>query len=421
MKKPIAVLGLQWGDEGKGKFTDYLGGKFDVTVRYNGGNNAGHTVKVKDRTLHLSLIPSTVLHGKKVLIGQAVVINPKVLLDEIEKIESLGVKPDIGLDPRCHIVMPYHQLMDAASEIYKGAKSTGSLKLGIGFTYADRTNRAGVRLEDLVDPARLRQRLEDVWDLKRLQITKAYGAPFNLNLNEVVKTFTAFGKRLKPYMLPVPEFIMSASPTPSVLFESAQGFWLDFAFGSYPYTVAYSTVSSSALTDTGLPPQSIKVLGLVKAYTTRVGNGPFPAELSDSVGEHLRSVGHEFGTVSGRPRRCGWLDLPMVKKACQVNGVTSIALTKTDVLSGLKSIKVVSHYRINGQVTDTAPTLSKEWETAKPVYHELKGWSQDLSHIRVYSQLPLAVKEYVSYIESRLNTPIQYVSVGPDRSQTIKK
>ena len=399
MTTPTLVTGLQWGDEGKGKIIDLLAGKFDGVVRFNGGNNAGHTVKTGDTTLHFSLIPSSALHGKKTLIAQAVVINPKVLLKEIELVKKAGAKLNLGIDPRCHVVLPYHQALDGASEASKGKAKTGSLGLGIGFSFEDRTNRAGVRMEDLVRPKVLRAKLEANWDLKKRRVTKAYGQQFPLKLEQVYKEYTAYGRRLKKYLLPVSEYVLDNLEQQRFLFESAQGFYLDFVFGTYPYTVAYHTLASSALPAIGLPPMKLKVIGIIKAYTTRVGNGPFPTEQANKTGQYLRDRGHEYGTVSKRPRRCGWLDLLMMQHACRLSGVSSIVLTKLDVLSGLKTIKV---------------------KTAKG-HKNFPGWQAEITEAKRWADLPKACQRYVLWLEKQLAIPIQYVSVGPDRAQTIKR
>lgn len=418
--EPMAVVGLQWGDEGKGKLIDYLGEMYDATIRYNGGNNAGHTVKVGKTTLHMSLIPSSVLHKKKVMIAQAVVINPAVLINEVRMLKKLGVDPKLTIDKRCHVVLPYHQQMDAASEWYKGkVKQTGSLKLGIGFTYEDRTNRAGIRMSDLIDPKRLRTRVKEEWELKKLRVTKAYGADFDADLENTIETYIKFGKELANYVGDVSEYAKDNIDSQSVLFESAQGAYLDFVYGSYPYTVAYHTIAPAVMADVGIPARKIEVMGIVKAYTTRVGNGPFLAEQDNKIGQYMRDRGHEYGTVSGRPRRCGWLDLPMIKQAIALNGVTEIALTKLDVLSGLSKIKVVTGYEKAGKVVYYPPADDEEAVKMKPIYKTFDGWNKEISKIREFGKLPIEAKAYVRYIEDEVGVILSYVSVGPDRAETI--
>jgi len=405
MPRLTLITGLQWGDEGKGKFVDFLGNRHDVSIRFNGGNNAGHTVVAKNQTLHMSVMPSAVLHQKLALIAQAVVINPKILIKEIGMVRDLGIKLQLGIDPRCHVVMPYHQLLDASSEAAKGKSKTGSLKLGIGFCYEDRTNRAGIRIQDLMSPHVLEEKLKAVWSLKKKRVEKTYNQAFPLSLTKILHEYLKYGQILKPFVMDVAAYTLDHLTTKSFLLESAQGFYLDFVFGSYPYTVAYHTLASSALPDIGLPPMKLKVMGIVKAYTTRVGNGPFPTELSGFRGQHLRDKGHEYGTVSGRPRRCGWLDLTMIQLANKLSGTDEIILTKLDVLSGLKQVKVATGIK----------------KTGRPQYQVFPGWSDDLTKIKSYSHLPLACRNYIEFIQKYLKVPIKYVSVGPNRTQTISK
>ena len=419
--KSLVIVGLQWGDEGKGKFIDYLSGKYDGTVRYNGGNNAGHTVKLGDKTVHFSLIPSAALRGGPVYISQAVIINPEVLLKEISMLKKIGSKFDLKIDPRCHVVLPYHQALDSASEEYKGKASTGSLKLGIGFCYEDRTNRAGVRLVDLIDPKMLKARLEAAWEIKKRRNELVYGSKFFLNSEEVYRRFKQFGRKLKPFMFPVSEFLRENIDKKRFLFEAAQGTYLDFVFGTYPYTVAYHATASAALTDTGLPPLELNVTGICKAYTTRVGNGPFPAEQKNSIGEHLQTTGREFGTVSGRKRRCGWLDLVLVKNAVELNGAKSLILTKLDVLGGLKKIKIAIGYKLKGRKLAYPPVSENDFNRVEPVYREFTGWKQDISKVRKFGLLPANCRKYIKFIENFLGIPIRFISVGPERNQTIRK
>lgn len=400
MSKPTVIVGLQWGDEGKGKVIDLLAHRFDATVRFNGGNNAGHTVKTGDTTLHFSLIPSGALHKQKIFISQAVVIDPRILLNEIELLKKAGIKNiDLGIDPRCHVVLPYHIALDAASEAYKGKAKTGSLKLGIGFTFEDRTNRAGIRMEDFIKPKVFREKLEQNWKLKKARVTKAYGQKFDPKLATVFKEYSAYARKLKKYVMPVAEYVLDNLDKKRFLLESAQGYNLDFVFGSYPYTVAYHTYSASALPAVGLPPMKLDVMGIVKAYTTRVGNGEMPTELKNKTGQYMRDRGHEYGTVSKRPRRCGWLDLPGLKQACQMSGVNTITLTKIDVLSGLKTIKIKT----------------------EDGYKSFPGWPEEITEVRKWNDLPKNCQKYILYLEKQLQTPIKYVSVGPDRAQTIKR
>lgn len=419
--KSLIVVGLQWGDEGKGKFIDYLSGKYDGTVRYNGGNNAGHTVKFGDKTVHFSLIPSAALRGGPVYISQAVIINPEILLKEISLLKKLGSKFDLKIDPRCHVVLPYHQALDSASEAYKGQASTGSLKLGVGFCYEDRTNRAGIRLIDLIDPKMLKSRLEAAWEIKKRRVELVYGSKFDLDLENVYRQYLWFGRKLKPFVFPVSEFLRENIGEKRFLFEAAQGTYLDFVFGTYPYTVAYHATASAALTDTGLPPLQLNVTGVCKAYTTRVGNGAFPAEQKNAVGEHLQTTGREFGTVSGRKRRCGWLDLVLVKNAIELNGAKSLILTKLDVLGGLKKIKIATGYTLKGKKLAFPPVSEKDFNLIKPEYREFGGWKEDIGSVRKFDRLPANCRKYIKFIENFLKVPVQFISVGPERNQTIRR
>jgi adenylosuccinate synthase len=420
MKRSTVIVGLQWGDEGKGKITDILAKTHDVTVRFNGGNNAGHTVVADGRTFHFSLIPSSALRGKKVLIAQAVVINPKVLLDEITLVKKHTRTLDLGIDPRCHLVMPYHRLLDSASENFKGKKQTGSLRLGIGFTYEDRTNRAGIRMQDLLNPKAMREKLAAVWKLKKSRVSEVYGQPYPLKLRQIVEEYGRYAKRLRPYLFPVAEYVRENLSKQSFLFEAAQGTYLDFVFGSYPYTVAYHTIASSALPDVGLPPVALSVVGVMKAYTTRVGNGPFPTDQHNPVGDRLRSRGNEFGTVSGRPRRCGWLDLVLVKHAVNLNGAGSVVLNKLDVLSGLPRLKIATGYTLRGKQLRTPPLSDADFSQVKPNYITLPGWQKDITGVQKFKELPKPTKDYIRFIEKYLAVPIQYFSIGPDRRQTVR-
>ena len=417
--KSTVVVGLQWGDEGKGKFIDYLSGKYDGTVRYNGGNNAGHTVKVGDKTIHFSLIPSAALRGGSVYISQAVVINPEVLLKEIGLLKKMGSTVDLKIDPRCQVVLPYHQALDSASEKYKDKASAGSLKLGIGFCYEDRTNRSGVRMVDLIDPTMLWKRLTEVWEIKKRRVGLVYGSPFDLHFEDVYRRFSHYGRKLKPYIFPVAEFLRRNINQKSFLFEAAQGAYLDFVFGTYPYTVAYHTTAAAALTGSGLPPIQLHVIGICKSYATRVGNGSFPTEQANAIGEHLQTIGREFGTVSGRKRRCGWLDLVLVKNAVELNGVNALVLTKLDVLGGLQKIQMATSYMIKGKKLIHPPVSEKEFDLVKPAYQTFSGWEEDISSVRTFNRLPVNCRKYIQAIEDFSAVHIQFISVGPERNQTI--
>lgn len=420
MKRSTIVVGLQWGDEGKGKIIDSLAASYEYVVRWNGGNNAGHTVVVDGKKYPLSLVPSGVLQRKKLLITQGVVINPAVLLKEIAMLEAAGYPVDLTIDPRTNIVMPYHQEQDRANELWKGKDATGSLHLGIGYCYEDRNNRSGIRLEFLVRPAVFRKKLKKILPLKRAIIEKAYGVPSNLNLETIARDYIAMGKNLKKYMGDVSSLVSSKLASHSFLFEQAHGTMLDPVFGTYPYTVAPPTIASAVFPSVGIGARQLDVLGVVKAYTTRVGNGPFPTELTDSVGERIRSAGSEFGTVSKRPRRCGWLDLPILRYAIRLNGVTALAITKLDVLSGIRALMVCTEYRIGRKKLKEFPSEISVLSKCQPVYKRMTGWTEPIGDMKKRSELPREAKAYLSFLEQQLRVPIRLLSVGAERTALIR-
>lgn len=414
------VVGLQWGDEGKGKIIDALAGSFDYVVRWNGGNNAGHTVVVDGKKYPLSLVPSGALQKRKLLIAQGVVINPKILLSEIAMLEMAGYQVNLMIDPRCHIVMPYHSAMDAASEAWKGKDATGSLHLGIGYCYEDRNNRAGIRLEFLTRPSVLKEKLEKILPLKREIIEKAYGMKTDLDMKKILKEYVSYGKKLQKYIGDVSTLVTRKLVTHSFLFEQAHGTMLDPVFGTYPFTVAPPTISSAVFPAVGIAACKLKVLGVVKAYTTRVGNGPFPTELLDIIGDTIRKNGNEFGTVSKRPRRCGWLDIPILRYAVRLNGVTSLAITKLDVLAGIKELKVCIGYRYHGNILTEFPSEISRLPDCVPIVKSMAGWSQNIEKVRKRKDFPKQTIEYLSFLEKQLGIPIDYISVGAERKALIR-
>lgn len=415
MAKSLILLGLQFGDEGKGKIADYLGARFSAGIRFNGANNAGHTVVISETKLVLSHLPSSALTGHPLYIAQGCSINPAVLIEEIKKVRVLTDKFELHLDPRCHVIMPYHVLLDQASESYRSQK-VGSLKLGVGFSYEDKTNRDGIRIADLFSKKTLLLKLRDIWELKSLRLERVYKSKFNLDLATIADDYARYGKILREYTSPVPEGIIEEWKKKRFLFESAQAFYLDYSFGTYPFTVAYNTLASSVYTGVGLPPYPIDVMGIVRAYTIRVGNGAFPTEQDNKIGKKLRVIGSEYGAVSKRDRRCGWLDLPLLSYAVKMNNVKSIALTKIDVLSQFKKIKVCIAYTNNKSSFYSLPDLDR----VKPVYKIFEGWNRDITQAKKWSDLPLNCQRYIKFIEATLNIPINIISVGPDRSQTIE-
>lgn len=417
---PTVVIGAQWGDEGKGKIVDMLAKEADAVVRFNGGNNAGHTVVVSGEKFPLSLLPSGVLWQKKLFLAQGVVITPDVLIKEIDFFQKRGLKVDLFIDPRVNIVMPYHKLLDAATEEYKGAKKVGSLKLGIGYCYEDRNNRHGVRFEHLVNAKLLREKIFQEFPLVKKRIESVYNFKVTISAEEIFLEYKRYGQILKKHLGDVSDYICKNIHKRKILFEGAHGTFLDGNFGTYPYTTAVNTISGSVFSYVGFPPQKLEVIGLVKAYTTRVGGGPFTTELKDASGNHLQEKGSEFGTVSKRRRRCGWLDLVMLHFAHRLNGFTGLALTKLDVLSGLKNIKIATHYQLEGAKITDFPTSLAIIESCKPIYKTFAGWSEDISSVRNIKDLPRNCMIYIRSIEKMLGVPIKYISVGSERGSIIE-
>lgn len=440
---PLVVTGAQWGDEGKGKLIDILAKEADYVVRFNGGNNAGHTVVLNGEKFPLSLLPSGVLQQKKLFIAQGVVIDPAVLLREIDFFKKRNIHVDLKIDPRVHIVMPYHKLLDAATEKWKRKAATGSLHLGIGYCYEDKNNRFGIRFEDLIEPKLLREKLEMFFPLKKRQLELVFRQKTDLTAEEIYKEYVEYGRKLRKYLGDVSFILHKAlndasrqSSKHKILFEGAHGTFLDGVFGTYPYTTAVYTIAGSVFPYVGIAPRKLYSLGIVKAYTTRVGNGPFPTELFADIGSEIRMKGNEFGTVSKRPRRCGWLDLVLARTAMRLSGFDYIALTKLDVLSTLSTIKVCIQYKLEGifyssskrrasgssppaRTVKEVPALLKDFSRCIPVYKEFEGWQKDISKIRKFQDLPSQAKIYIKFIEKELNVSVRYVFVGPEREQTI--
>ena len=416
----IVVVGSQWGDEGKGKVTDVLAESADYVVRFQGGNNAGHTVVVGKDTFKFHLLPSGVVQGKEIRIAQGVVLDPRVLADEIEQLEQRGISPKLKIDPRTHIILPYHNYLDEAREQAAKKGKLGTTLQGIGPCYEDKAARSGIRFEDLIDPKRLKQKLGPLVKLKATILKEVYGSKRELSEQKVLAEYTALGRRFSKYLGDVSSEIYEELEKDSiVLFEGAQGTLLDLAFGTYPYVTSSHPISGSVFINVGIPPKEFEVLGIVKAYTTRVGEGPFPTELFDDTGEKLRKNGHEFGTTTGRPRRCGWLDLPMLRYSHRLNGFTQLALTKLDVLSGQKTIKVATAYRLGDKEVGFQHDITI-LAKCEPVYEELPGFTLD-QETPDFMGLPHEARDYISFIEGELGVPITIVSIGPKRKETLFK
>lgn len=416
------VVGTQWGDEGKGKIVDVLGSKVDYVVRFQGGNNAGHTVVVEGKKHILHLLPSGVLHTQsKCIIGPGVVVDPFVFLEEIALIESGGITTNhVFISDRAHLIMPYHIAIDSYQEEMKGDKKVGTTKRGIGTCYADKFQRIGLRMSDLEDLESFKEKLAFTLKMKNDEIVKLYGyEPFDYD--ELLAKFTDIREKLLPRMIDsVAEIDCALTDDKFVLFEGAQAAMLDINYGTYPYVTSSSPTSAGVCAGVGVSPKKLDtIVGVVKAYSTRVGEGPFVTELLDQDGDYLREKGFEFGATTGRPRRCGWLDLLVVKHAALINGLTDIVVTKIDILSGLKEIMVCMGYEIDGKRYDYLPASVEKVARAKPIYEAMPGWDEDITGIREFDELPENCKKYIRKIEEVSNTRISMVSVGPGREHNI--
>lgn len=420
--KVDVLLGLQWGDEGKGKIVDVLTPKYDIIGRFQGGPNAGHTLEFNGIKHVLRTIPSGIFHEKAInIIGNGVVIDPVVLIAEIDALIKMGVdvKSKLLLSTKAHLILPSHRLLDAASEAAKGKEKIGSTLKGIGPTYMDKTGRNGIRIGDISLP-----NFKDKYTAlveKHKQILSHHNFEYDLSSMEP-EWFNAIESLKKYQQIESEHYINDAyKNNKAILAEGAQGSLLDIDFGSYPFVTSSNTICAGACTGLGIAPNRIgKVFGIFKAYCTRVGSGPFPTELHDEIGDKIRNNGREFGSVTGRPRRTGWLDLPALKYAVMINGVTELMMMKADILSGFETIQVCTHYNYQGKKIDYLPYDCSP-ELLSPVYTSLKGWNQDLTGLSSPEQMPEALNEYISFIEKEVGVPISIVSVGPDRTQTLMR
>ena len=416
------LLGLQWGDEGKGKIVDVLTSKYNIIARFQGGPNAGHTLVFNGRKHVLHTIPSGIFHDEAInLVGNGVVIDPVIFKKELDKLDEQNVdyKKSLLISRKAHIILPTHRLLDAASETAKGKAKIGSTLKGIGPTYMDKTGRNGIRVGDL-ELSNWKEKYRALANKHEAMIA-FYNVDIQYDLEELEAEFFNAIKTLKTIaFIDSEEHIYQAKKSgQTILAEGAQGSLLDIDFGTYPFVTSSNTTAAGACTGLGVAPNQIgDVFGIFKAYTTRVGSGPFPTELFDEDGKTMARVGHEFGATTGRPRRCGWLDLVALKYACQVNGVTQLMMMKADVLSGFKSLKVCTAYNYKGETIEHLP-YNIEPENVKPIYTEFKGWTPDLTSMSEASQLPDELNAYIDFLEKELNIPITIVSVGPDRKQTI--
>lgn len=416
------VVGSQWGDEGKGKIVDVLGEQMDMVVRFQGGNNAGHTVVVEGEKTVLHLLPSGVLHQDALcIIGPGVVVDPFVLLKEIDELESRGVNTEhVKISGRAHLIMPYHVKLDELQETRLAGNKIGTTKRGIGPCYADKYTRIGLRACDLIDFDNFKSKLATTLSIKNEQIVKLYGEqPFDYEA--LAEQFKEIRERLLPRIIDAVTTVNDAlDQNQNVLFEGAQANMLDINYGTYPYVTSSSPTAAGVCEGAGVSPFKLDhVIGVVKAYSTRVGEGPFITELLDETGEELRKAGNEYGATTGRPRRCGWLDLCVVKQAARINGLTDLVVTKIDVLSQFKTLPVCIGYELNGKVTTSIPASLEEYAKAKPVYRMMEGWEEDITGIRKFEELPENCRKYLALIEEITGTRVSLVSVGPDRENNI--
>lgn len=419
----IVIVGTQWGDEGKGKVVDLLAEFADIVVRFQGGNNAGHTMVVKGEQIISHLIPSGILQGKTCFIGNGLVVDPEVLIKEIDYISSKGI--DVGVNKlkiseKAHLIMPYHKQLDIAREKKKGDKKIGTTGRGIGPTYEDKAARRGIRFVELLDPELFRERVTTILEEKNFYLKNFLSAE-TLDPEPIIDKYNEYGKRLAPHVTNISAEINQAIKAgKQILFEGAQGTHLDIDHGTYPYVTSSNTIAGNACCGSGIGPKEITgVIGIVKAYTTRVGQGPFPTELFDEIGDKIQKNGVEFGATTGRKRRCGWLDTVVLRNSAQLNGLTGLAITKLDVLGGLESIKICTGYEYDGKIIHDFPASLKALDACRPIYETLPGWSEDISNIRKIEDLPKNTRNYLSHIEELTEIPIDIISVGPGREETI--
>ena len=418
----IAIIGAQWGDEGKGKATDLLGSRVDYVVKFNGGNNAGHTVVVGGEKYALHLLPSGILTpGCTPVIANGVVIDLSVLFEEIDALTARGLDcSSLLVSANAHLIAPYHRVMDKVTERFLGRRRIGTTGRGIGPAYSDKINRVGLRVQDLFDENILRQKVEGALEQKNHLLAKVYNRRM-ITVEEIVDELLSYADRLRPMVRDTSlELTRAIDRGDVVLFEAGQATMLDVDHGTYPFVTSSNATAAGACTGTGVPPNRIdRVIAVLKAYTTRVGEGPFPTELLDDDGRRLREAGGEFGTTTGRPRRCGWLDVPIARYAARINGITDFVVTKLDVLTGWERIPVCVAYDIGGQRHEELPMTQSEFHHARPVYEFFEGWQEDIGGCRTLDDLPKAAQVYLQAVEDMTGTPISAVGVGPGREETV--
>jgi adenylosuccinate synthase len=420
----VVVVGTQWGDEGKGKIVDWLTDRAQGVVRFQGGHNAGHTLVIGGKKTVLHLIPSGILRGDvDCFIGNGVVLSPEALLAEMDELEAAGVRGVVArlcISEACPLILPYHGALDRAREAKRGEQKIGTTGRGIGPAYEDKVARRAVRLQDLLNPERFAKKLEEVLDFHNFVLEKYFGQP-RVDLKKTLDETLALAPRLVPLVADVPRALYHANRQgKNLLFEGAQGSLLDIDHGSYPFVTSSNCVAGAAAAGAGIGPMHLHyVLGITKAYSTRVGEGPFPTELSDNVGERLRQRGKEFGATTGRPRRTGWFDAAALKRSIQLNGVSGLCITKLDVLDGAETLKICVGYKVDGKMNDILPVGAEELALCVPVYEEMPGWQESTVGVKAHDKLPKAARDYLERVEKLCGVPIDLISTGPDRDETI--
>jgi adenylosuccinate synthase len=424
LSKITAIVGAQWGDEGKGKITDFFAGDSDYVVRFHGGNNAGHTIIVDGVTFKLHLIPSGIVYGTPMsIIGNGVVVDPKALLNEIAYVKEKGIDPKLMVSDRAHVIMPYHIALDGALSGHQGKLAAGSTNRGIAPVYADKMYRNGIRMIDLLEPDVFQEKLAKGYNFAKGLMEKSLGQPLKITQDEIFETYVGYGEQLKSYIFDTSIELYNAHKSGhSILFEGAQGISLDVDHGVYPFTTSSNTAAGHISTGTGVSFRDIdRIVGVVKAYLSRVGESPLPSEIHGDEAKSLRDKGGEYGTTTGRPRRVGWLDLVQVRQAVRVNGLTEIALTKLDVLNGFSELPVCVAYDVDGERVTEMPASLTQYRNAIPIYEALPGWGDLLENIwdKGYDELPQTLRDYIDFIEREVDCPVKIVSVGPQRHETI--
>lgn len=426
MSNTLAIFGLSWGDEGKGKFTDYFAQRADVVVRYNGGNNAGHTIKANGIKYKLKIMPSGAPLEKECVIANGCVVDPKVLLEEINTLKKLNKNINLKLSSTAHVIFPFHNILDGLEEASKGKFSAGTTKRGIGPAYSDKVARWGLRIFDLINPDIMRPKLEQLYNIKK-QLINIYDPSWDTDINSIFEEYKSYGEQLKPYVIDTAYYLNNVIDSgKKVVFEAAQGNLLGIDHGYYPFGTSSNSNALGISAGTGIPPKKInKIIGIIKAYTSRVGEGNFPTELFNETAEQIREQGGEYGTVTGRPRRVGWLDLFNIKYGIMVNGVDKIIITLLDALEGIDPIKICTGYELNGRVLKSWPIQSELVDKCKPIYKSFRGWESRTREEwlaiaqKGYDALPETIKKYVQAIKEELQTDIAFLSIGPDRTETI--